>query len=445
MVFKNFRIQVILRVMLLMATCVLFAWCVVDGYYLRSAYVAAAVAVIVWELIAYVDRFNRDIKTFMVSLMQRDFTTHYQATQRGKSFDELYRALNSISQLFKTISKEKEIQYRYLEMLLEHVRVGILSIDAEGRIRLANQAAKDLLQRLMLTNLASLTSLDEGLVNTLREIRTGETRLVKLRVNQEPLQLSIHASELKLEENYYKLISMQNIRSELDAREMEAWQKLIRVLSHEIMNSVAPVISLSGTLHGLVTHGGKTHIADESLQNALDKGLEAIKIRSEGLYNFTQSYRKLTGAPKVSPKPTNLGELAGRVHLLLQSKLDENTIRLTTTQLDEKVHADPELIEHVLINLLLNAIEAVSGRPQPHIHLWTTNNNKGNLCLHIRDNGEGMDEATAEKIFIPFFTTRKNGSGIGLAITKQILQLHQADIQFSSEKGVGTEFVIVWA
>lgn len=444
MVFKNFRVQVVLRVMLLMITCSVFGWCIVYGYYLRSAYVAIAIAVMVGELVAYVDRFNRDINNFMISLMQRDFTTHYQATHRGKSFDELYQALNSISQLFKTISKEKEIQYRYLEMLLEHVRVGILSIDAQGSIKLANQAAKDLLQRQMLTNLAALESLDEGLVKTLREVRTGETRLVKLRIHQEALQLSIHASELKLEENYYKLISMQNIRSELDAREMEAWQKLIRVLSHEIMNSVAPVISLSATLHGLVTPTGKAPIQDEALQHALDKGLEAIKIRSEGLYNFTQSYRKLTGVPTVSPKPTGLADLVARVQLLLQSKLDEHTIYFTTTQLDVQVQADPELMEHVLINLLLNAIEAVAGRQQPHIHLWTTHNSKGNLCLHIRDNGAGMDEATAEKIFIPFFTTKKNGSGIGLAITKQILQLHQADIQFTSEKGVGTEFVIVW-
>lgn len=443
MVFKNFRVQVVLRVMLLMATCVLFAWCIVDGYYLRSAYVAAAAGIMVGELIVYVDRFNRDIRTFMISLMQRDFTTHYQGTHRGRSFEELYRALNSISQLFKTISKEKEIQYRYLEMLLEHVRVGILSIDAEDRIRLANQAAKDLLQRYIFTNLASLATLDETLVRTLREIRTGETRLVKLRVNSEPLQLSIHASELKLEDKYYKLISMQNIRSELDAREMEAWQKLIRVLSHEIMNSVAPVISLSGTLHGLVTQKGAA-IADESLQHALDKGLEAIKIRSEGLYNFTQSYRKITGVPKASIKSIGLGDLAGRVQLLLQTRLDEQSIHFTTSHLEVAVHADPELMEHVLINLLLNAIEAVSGRPHSHIHLWTSRHAKGNLCLHIRDNGEGMDDATAEKIFIPFFTTKKNGSGIGLAITKQILQVHNADIQFTTQKGEGTEFVIIW-
>jgi nitrogen fixation/metabolism regulation signal transduction histidine kinase len=431
--------------MLLMVTCVVFAWCIVDGYYLRSAYVAAAAGVMVGELIVYVDRFNRDIRTFMISLMQRDFTTHYQGTHRGRSFEELYQALNSISQLFKTISKEKEIQYRYLEMLLEHVRVGILSIDAEDRIRLANQTAKDLLQRYIFTNLASLASLDETLVRTLREIRTGETRLVKLRVNSEPLQLSIHASELKLEDNYYKLISMQNIRSELDAREMEAWQKLIRVLSHEIMNSVAPVISLSSTLHGLVAQKGPAAIADESLQQALDKGLEAIKIRSEGLYNFTQSYRKISGVPKASIKPTDLSDLAARVQLLLQARLDEQSIHFTMSSLDVRVNADPELMEHVLINLILNAIEAVSGQPHPHIHLWTTRHTKGNLCLHIRDNGEGMDDATAEKIFIPFFTTKKNGSGIGLAITKQILQVHNADIQFSSEKGVGTEFVIVWS
>jgi two-component system, NtrC family, nitrogen regulation sensor histidine kinase NtrY len=437
MVFKNFRIQVILRIVLLTVVILTFAWCVVHGLYLRSVYLAAGIIIMAAEFVWYADRFNRDIKTFMVSLMQRDFTTHYQETGKGRSFNELYQVLNMISSTFRNISAEKEAQYRYLEMLVEHVRVSILSVDREGRIHLANQALKDMLQKHVLTTLKALESLDAHFVMNIREIRSGETRLVKLSVNNEVLQLSVHASEFMLEGRYYKLISMQNIRNELDLREMEAWQKLIRVLSHEIMNSVAPIISLSSTLHGLVTQ------ARPVMPEALDKGLEAIKIRSEGLYNFTQSYRKLTGIPNLSLKVTNLKELLERVRLLMQAKLDEYGIALKISGADVAVSIDPELMEHVLINLLLNAVEALTGKAEASINITTSKNMKGNVRIHVADNGEGMDEATLEEIFIPFFTTRTHGSGIGLAITKQILQLHHADIQVHSERGRGTEFVIV--
>jgi nitrogen fixation/metabolism regulation signal transduction histidine kinase len=442
MVFKNFRFHVIARVALLTASIILFAWCLTEGLYLRSIYLAAAALILLVELIWYIDRFNRDVKTFMVSLLQRDFTTHYQSTGRGKTFDELYEVLNQISSAFRKLGTEKEIQHRYLEMLVDHVRVSILSIDADGKIQLANQAVKQLLRKDVLTSLKSLESFDERLAQAIREIRTGETRLVKIKLHSDLLQLSIHASEFKLEEQYYKLISMQDIRSELDAREMEAWQKLIRVLSHEIMNSVAPIISLSGTLHGMVAAKKELAPATDETYAALDQGLEAIKIRSEGLYNFTQSYRKLTGIPALSLKETNIRELIMRVKMLLQQRLDETGITFHVTGENVFATVDPELMEHVIINLLLNAIEALSGRPEPSIHIRMTQSSSGNVAIHVLDNGEGMDDATAERIFVPFFTTRRSGSGIGLALTKQILQLHRADIRFSSEKGRGTEFVI---
>lgn len=444
MVFKNFRLQIILRIIILTVSITLFSWCLVYAFYLRSIYVAIAVIILTIEFIWYVDRFNRDIKTFMLSLMQRDFTTHYKDAGKGKSFDGLYELLNRISGAFKKISAEKEIQFRYLEMLVEHVRISILSIDADEKIHLANQAMKDLLQKNVLTSLKSLESVDGSMVKAIREIHAGETRLVKLTVENELLQLSIHASEFKLEDRYYKLISMQNIKTELDIREMEAWQKLIRVLSHEIMNSVSPISSLSETLHGMVKENNNLLTnSNASLYDALDKGLEAIKIRSEGLYNFTQTYRKLTGVPKLSLKQTNLKEILHRVQVLMAAKLNEHKIQLRILEVDVDIVVDPELMEHVFINLLLNAIDALKGKSDPSIHIRISKHQKGNLCIHVADNGEGIDEHTIEKIFIPFFTTRKNGSGIGLALTKQILQLHHADIQLKSEMGIGTEFIIV--
>jgi nitrogen fixation/metabolism regulation signal transduction histidine kinase len=416
------------------------AWCLAQTLYLRSIYLAAGIIILVVELIWYVDRFNRDVKTFLIGLQQRDFSTHYQSFGKGRSLDELYEVLNQITSSFKRLSTEKEIQYRYLEMLVEHVRVSILSMDADEKIHLANQAVKDLFQKEVLTSLKSLESFGESLVTILREIKTGQTKLVKVTINNELLQLSIHASEFKLDNRYYKLISMQNIRTELDAREMEAWQKLIRVLSHEIMNSVSPIISLSETLHGLVRAKSALGPID---RESLDKGLDAIRIRSEGLFNFTQSYRKLTGVPNLNLKQVQAQSLLNRVQVLMHGKTTEMGIQLHVSGIDQHIVVDPELMEHVLINLVLNAVDALKGRSEPRIELYSSKNIKGNFCIHVRDNGEGMEEMTAEKIFIPFFTTRKNGSGIGLALSKQILQLHNADIQLHTEVGKGTEFVII--
>lgn len=442
MVFKNFRVQIVIRILLLTAGIVLLAWCLVRELYLRSVYLAAADIVIVIEMVWYVDRFNRDVRMFMLSLMQRDFTTYYQSTGRGKSFDALYEMLNKISGAFKTISAEKESQHRYLEMLVEHIRVGVLSIDVDENVDIANQALKDLLQIGFIKSLKAFEIFDPLLILSIREILTGETKLVKLRVGNELLQLSMHASEFKLQGKYYKLISMQNIRTELDAREMDAWQKLIRVLSHEIMNSVSPISSLSETLHGLVTKNPEALNGNSNLYETLDRGLEAIKIRSEGLYNFTQAYRKLTGIPRLSLKDIDLQDIIERISILMQAKLRGSNVRLDINDVHAEVNVDPELIEQVLINLILNSIDALEGKQDPAIRIWTSRDQKGRLIVHVADNGEGMDEMTSEKVFIPFFTTKKTGSGIGLALAKQILQLHKADIQFVTTKGQGTEFTI---
>jgi signal transduction histidine kinase len=266
---------------------------------------------------------------------------------------------------------------------------------------------------------------------------------LKVRVQNELLQLSIHASEFRLEDQYHKLISMQNIRNELDVREMEAWQKLIRVLTHEIMNSVSPIISLSETMQSVVERNEENFASRNSdLYNTLARGLDAIKVRSEGLYNFTQSYRKLTGIPTVSLKETTTSAIFDRVVVLLESKLKEKGIVLRTSCEELPVTVDPELMEHVLINLLLNAVDALRDTVDPQVVIGCRRGAGGAVYVYVRDNGEGIDEVTGEKIFVPFFTTRKHGSGIGLALVKQILQLHQADITFTSEKGKGAEFLV---
>jgi nitrogen fixation/metabolism regulation signal transduction histidine kinase len=398
------------------------------------------VVIVVWEFLSHVDRLNRDFKSFLLSLLHNDFTVHFKSSGRSKTFDELYDALNRITTAFKRVSGDKEVQHRFLEMLIEHLRVGVVSFDQEENVHLANQSIKSLLSRPILQ---SLRSFEPTLANTLRAIHSGETKLFKMQSAGELLNLSIHASEFKLEDRYYKLVSMQNIRNELDAREMEAWQKLIRVLTHEIMNSVSPIISLSESMHERLKLDELMKEDHTLTFTTLDQGLEAIRSRSRGLHQFTQSYRKLTAIPRVSIKETSTCEIFQRVATLMVGQMREKGIEFDVSDVNIPIFVDPDLMEHVLINLLLNAMEAVAEASSPRVTLNASRSKAGSVLISVADNGEGIDEAAADKIFIPFFTTRKNGSGIGLAITRQILQLHRAEIHFTSEKGRGTEFVIV--
>lgn len=445
MVFKNFRLQIIIRIILLTLCLATLAWCIVHGLRLRSFYLGFAALALVTEMFWYIDRFNRDINTFMGSLLQRDFTTHYQETGKGKSFDALYQMLNRISKAFEQISLEKEIQHRYLEMLVDHVQVGILSYDSSEKIYLANTALKKLLQRPVLMHVGALSAVDETLVSTVRNLKTGQTELLKIRIGKDLLQLSLHASEFKLDDQYFKLVSMQNIHTELDAREMEAWQKLIRIMTHEIMNSIAPITSLSSTLHGLVRQQQRSYQPmEKTTVDTLDQGLEAIKLRSEGLHYFTEAYRRLTRIPQPSFRLANIKDILQRVAVLFEEELKTKNINLETNVTAAPAFLmDPELIEQVIINLLRNSLEALEGCPNPFVKVVVIKQTDGRTLIQISDNGTGIEHETLENIFIPFFTTKRNGSGIGLALVKQIIQLHHGEIKVNSSPGKGAEFNIL--
>ena len=441
MVFKHFSLQVFIRVLLLAVLMGTLSWCVVSDLKLRSIYAGIATVGSLVELLWFLDRFQRDFKTFLISLLHRDFTIHFEQTSRGKRLNALYDAMNQISAAFKKVSAEREAKHHFLELLVEHVQVGILSFNEEEEIHLANKALKQMLQLSVTTPSEILRKIDPALLEILREIKAGETRLVKVKAGLDTLQLTVHATAFRLEEKFYKLVSLQNIRSELDAREMEAWQKLIRVLTHEIMNSISPITSLSSTLHSLVK-GSIGHEPSSSLLATLDEGIDAIKKRSVGLLSFTDVYRKLTRVPTPAIKPTNIGALLRRMQLLFDEEFSNRGIRFAIEARDHDALADSDLLEQALINLIRNAIDAVAGHSDPAITLTHTLTDENRSIITIIDNGEGIDPDKLENIFIPFFTTKKNGSGIGLALTKQIVLLHGGSIKVNSAPGDGACFSI---
>ncbi|HTF18284.1 MAG TPA: ATP-binding protein, partial [Chryseolinea sp.] len=409
---------------------------------LRSVYAAVAVVGSLAELLWFLDRFQRDFRTFLISLLHSDFTIHFEQTGRGRRLNAVYDAMNQISGAFKKVSAEREAKHRFLELLVEHVQVGIISFNNDEEVYLANRALKQMLQLSPFASFEILRAVDPALLQVLRAIKAGETRLVKVKAGQDTLQLTVHATAFRLEEEFYKLVSLQNIRSELDAREMEAWQKLIRVLTHEIMNSISPITSLSSTLHNLVRSSRENDQSSPCLLPTLDEGLDAIKKRSEGLLSFTEVYRKLTRVPTPVLKPTNVSALLRRIQLLFHEEFSHRGIRLSIETEDHEMMVDSDLFEQVLINLIRNAIDALTGHPDPSIRLSHSLSPGNRSIISIADNGEGIETDKMESIFIPFFTTKKNGSGIGLAITKQIVMLHGGTIKVISTPGEGATFSI---
>ena len=432
---KNFRVNVILRLLLITSLIVLLVYFImVDERYLRSVYLALFLIISLVEFVWYVDRTNRDFTSFLLALLQDDFTTKFSEKGKGKSFENLYKAFNAITQKFENISSAKEVQHLYLEGLVNHIRVGIISIDKDERIHMMNRALQKMLDRPHMAFLNNLNSVDHQLPEVLREIKPNENRLLKIQVKNELLQLSIHASEFLLNKEYYKLISIQNIKSELDINELDAWQKLIRVLTHEIMNSVTPITSLSDSLRQILENDK----SDDSLAK-VGQGLEAIQLRSKGLQNFTEAYKKLTKLPTPKFNSVNLKSLFDNIVTLFKEELKNIKLILEIPEKTE-ILADRDLLDQVFINLIKNACDALHGIEGSTIRIHVEQNDV--TTITITDNGEGIDEDKLDKIFIPFFTTKTEGSGIGLALSRQIIRLHNGSIGIKSQRGAGTEVTI---
>ena len=288
--------------------------------------------------------------------------------------------------------------------------------------------------------------MSQPLVKSIENLKTGGQDLIKIQDEGYTVQLSIYAIELTLKGEPFKLITLQNIQSELEEKEMEAWQNLIRVLTHEIMNSVTPISSLAATVDGDLTSNiqenkDRYEIDKEDLDD-IHRAIQTIQRRSEGLIRFVSDFRNLTRIPIPRMKEVKVQEIFERVLTLLKHDLDEHAISVVTSikPQDLIVKVDPELIEQVMINIVKNAIQALEEETDRHIRLSASKDNKDNITIRIKDNGPGIDEEALTKIFIPFFTTKKNGSGIGLSLSKQIMRQHKGAIKVVSHIDQGTEF-----
>ncbi len=333
---------------------------------------------------------------------------------------------------------------QYLFSLIDQVKVGIISFEADGRVNLVNRAFNEMLDTPAIRSGTVIGEQEPELFSVLRELAFGERQLLRRRIRNEEKEFSFISTGFKIGDKTYHLVSVQDIREELDTRELEAWQKLIRVLTHEIMNSVSPISSLTGSLHDLVAGTGKGRIGIRQ-QERLREGLEAVRERSAGLIKFTEAYQRLSRIPSPVITEVGTGTFVERIAILFRAQFESGGIRfiIKTDQAPEKFRADPDLLEQVIINLVRNAADAVRENGSPEIGLTIAAREKEKVSIIVSDNGTGIPEDSLDRIFVPFFTTKDQGSGIGLSLSRQIVLMHRGSITVDSRPGKGSRFEIV--
>ncbi|MBX2817900.1 MAG: ATP-binding protein [Saprospiraceae bacterium] len=396
---------------------------------------------LLWAFFRFVDKTNQEVATFLTNIKYDDFAVNFsESTTSGQSFQRLHGAFNMVNEKFRDIRSQKEAQFQYLQSIIENVDTGLICFDSDNKTILHNRSLQAILRKSYFPTLESIKKYNEALFIALQEINPGENKLVKLLISGNIVQLSIRKTILKLANDEFHLYSLQNIHTELENQEVESWQKLIRILTHEIMNSVAPVVSLSATSEEILQNPE----LDEEDHADVYRAVSAIRRRSAGLLNFTETYRQLTKVPSPKFEPNNLLELLDGVVELLSSDLSAQNIELVKLYppKDFQVLVDAGLMEQVLINIIKNAIQALENRPNSKITISVQKLDTENVEIGISDNGPGISPEILENIFVPFFTTKQNGSGIGLSLSRQIIHKHKGTIQVTSEIGTGTSFVI---
>ncbi|WP_242916916.1 sensor histidine kinase [Pontibacter liquoris] len=450
MVYNAFRLKLLLRLFVLIGAIVLLLLVLYrTDWYVTAFCLGLLVVFEVYELMHFVERTNRDLSSFLEAIRHSDFTQRFAASKANTTYQELYNAFNDITAAFQRVKSEKQANHLYLQAIVEHVGIGLLSYDEEGEVYLVNQVTKELLHVPHLHTIRSLDRVSEELVQVLENIGNHEKALVTIQLRHEQLLLTLHATELVSQGRKLKIVSLQNIQSELEEQELQTWQKVIRVLTHEIMNSITPIISLTATVGGLLDsqvidrQKAGEPLEEETLED-MQAGLRIIEKRSTGMLHFVKNYRRLMRLPTPELRPVKVNELLRNVRTLLAPEMETHRVQLSFYLPDENVQllADAEQLEQVLINLVKNGMEACQHVADPCVDVVSFVDEKDKTRLHINvtDNGPGIPEDVIDKIFIPFYTTKKQGSGIGLSLSKQIMQQHGGSIRVHSKPGQPTTF-----
>lgn len=429
---NRYTITPLLQSLSIMVLSLLLAFLFVRELWFCSLFTGMLIFVCIAGIYRYQNQQREAMKKFITAIRFSDFSVTFN--KKGKKIDtSLATALEQALATFREKIHHLEEKHLYDQTLLSTIDSGLIILNQQQEIEWCNKAALEELQLKSIHQLSDFQAVEDNLPQLLLHLKPGEIKVVHLKQASQTRTIAFTSILFQIKGKALSLISLKNIHTVLENNEIEAWQKLIRVLTHEIMNSMAPIISLSETLLERNTESAPASVTQQALQ--------AIHRRSKGLLEFVQNYRKLTRIPEPEIAPASIKGLLTDLQKLHSSA----SLRYTFIFPDPDIQLwiDHTQIEQVLINLIRNAEEACTGIPDPHI-IISTHTYADRTCISVRDNGDGIVKEAIDKIFVPFFTTKPGGSGIGLSLCKQIMALHQGNITVNSQPGEGTEFQLVF-
>ncbi|WP_246255666.1 sensor histidine kinase [Cyclobacterium plantarum] len=445
--FRSFAFGITIRVLLIILLVHLGMYFYMKENSLLQGFIFSLILVFqTFNLITFSNTTNRKITRFLDSIRYSDFSSTFTKDSKlGKSFKEMNLSFNEVINAFKKTRAEKEEQMLFLQIMIQHINTGILSFESRGQIGVINGAAKQLLQIPQFKDIHDLGKLSKELLKMVLDLHPGGSFSIKINAD---LHLNVQSAAFKMEGKSWTLLSFQNIKSELQKNELKAWQNLTKVLRHEIMNSMTPIASLANSL-GTILEEDLEEVASGLMINKdsyldLSEGLETISKRSTGLVDFVNAYRDYTNIPPPKIRRVRVKDMFENICTLMKEELPQSGISLETSiqPTGLEIIADREMIQMILINLVKNAKEAMEKANNRSIQLNAASDPHGHPYIQVTDHGEGIVPEALERIFVPFYTTKKTGSGIGLAISRQIMNLHQGNLEVASVPGERTTFTL---
>ena len=450
MISRHLYFQLVFRVLQIVLLALAAGWLIAVNAPVLFVFLCLILeAVVTISLIRYLNSTNQKLSYFLESVQNEDSSLIFPNGISDKPTRDLYHGLDNVNKQIQELKIENHRQEQYFKTLLEQVGTGILTFNSKGFVLHANSSAKKLFGIGVLTHISQLERINKTLYQEVRDIKPFGQRLVSFATERETIQLSLKATPFRIKDQELMLMSVQNIRNELDEKELDSWMKLIRVLMHEIMNSIAPITSLSETLYNKYMPDGQPIRPEEVNQTTIQttvRGLDVIRERGTGLMQFVESYRKLTRLSKPEKKMFRIADLFGKLEVLFAELENSDKVQVTyqINPPDMELLADENQIAQVAINLMKNALLAIENRTDGKIGLTAELNPDHSPMITISDNGSGIPAEILEQIFVPFYTTRENGSGIGLSISRQIMRLHGGNLQVHSVPGNKTVFSMIF-
>jgi nitrogen fixation/metabolism regulation signal transduction histidine kinase len=444
MVFSRFATQVTLRVAALFVLLAALAYLLAETELVAvTALVGVLMLVQTTLVVRFVQRTNRELSRFLGAIRYDDFQQSFSIGHLDATFADLKAAFEDVMVRFRDARLDREAQRRYLEALVEHVPVAILAIQEDGTVELLNNAARRLLDASGPMRVDELVRYGAAFQRDVAQSASGHRSVTRTELDGVQRHLVLSTTQLTVTDKAVRLITLQDIQSELDWNELSAWQDMARVLSHEIMNSLTPIASLARTADEMVDELAlRTASGGDELVADLHSAIRTLARRSDGLMRFVRSYRQFTQMPPPTLRPLSLGETFQRLEKLLLTEWAGRGVQLHVERPAEGLTllADDTLLDQALINLLRNAADAASSHAQPQVWLDARLSDRGNPIIEVADNGPGVAEDLGDKIYLPFFTTKPEGSGVGLAVARQVMLVHKGAISAATRPGGGALF-----